>query len=274
MEAFYQDVLRFNYSQQILSPGLARFFTGRIFDACLSHGYFPTFDRMDARSMIEGVLLDPSEDVPFGALWTPHRVWHIRYDVTCLDLSHQAKRVQRKNRPFRVTVTDPFRLTPSLEVLARKYLVSCGFRSERLVQEVLPIWRGQSPYYDAVALEVFDGETPVSGGIFYRGLDSVASVFHFFDYTYARYSPGKYLILLTLEWMKAHGLRWYYPGYVVARNPRFDYKLFLGADQAAAFAPTEERYLDPAYRFDTDNPWIPFQEWMLRVPAFTDPLER
>jgi arginyl-tRNA--protein-N-Asp/Glu arginylyltransferase len=48
---------------------------------------------------------------------------------------------------------------------------------------------------------------------------------------------GKYLILLTLDYLRTNDYRYYYPGYVVEDLDKMDYKLFLGKDQAEYFKP-------------------------------------
>jgi arginine-tRNA-protein transferase len=96
--------------------------------------------------------------------------------------------------------------------------------------------------YDTHALQIWDGDRLVGMGIFDLGAKSGASILHFYDPEYARYSIGKYLILLTMDELRARGCEWYYPGYVVTDVPRFDYKFFLGRDVAEYFEPTSQTW--------------------------------
>ena len=60
---------------------------------------------------------------------------------------------------------------------------------------------------------------------------------HFFDPEYNQFSPGKYLILMTLDYCRLQGLEWYYPGYIIQGNPKMNYKLFLGQEVAQYYHP-------------------------------------
>jgi arginine-tRNA-protein transferase len=82
------------------------------------------------------------------------------------------------------------------------------------------------------------------------GAKTAASILHFYDPTYGKYSLGKYLILLTLDYLKSQHYEFYYPGYVVEGLNKMNYKLFLGKEYA--------EYFDP----ETIS-WKPFQDSIL-----------
>jgi arginyl-tRNA--protein-N-Asp/Glu arginylyltransferase len=63
---------------------------------------------------------------------------------------------------------------------------------------------------------------------------------NFYDPAYESYSPGKFLILKTLEFMREKGYEWYYPGYIIVDRPCFNYKLFLGKESAQYYCPDDE----------------------------------
>ena len=90
---------------------------------------------------------------------------------------------------------------------------------------------------------VYDGDQLIAAGYFDLGDTAAASILHFFDPQYARYSLGKYLILLTIEYLKDQGYEYYYPGYVVEGLPKMDYKLFLGKEEAEYFDPEAVAWL-------------------------------
>ncbi len=235
------------------------------FDKLVHLGAFPTFDFMDARSH-----LYDHENRIF------HRVWHIRFPVNKFNLqtiSRSARRIWKKNAGFEVTYHHPFVLTPEIEDLYTRYAENTDFDTYKRIEYVIPISDQEKTItmYDAWAIHVRDGERLVSCGVFYVGDTSAASVLHFFDFAYASYSPGKYLMLLTLNWLKLQGFTWYFPGYVVSRNKKFSYKLFFSKDYEA-FKPMVQPVLQPDFGIIDYKiePWVPFEDWMLNVP----PLKR
>ncbi len=69
-----------------------------------------------------------------------------------------------------------------------------------------------------------DGEL-VGYSYFDVGGESVASILNIYTQEHLQHSIGMYSILLQLQWCQQHGKRYYYPGYAMPENPRFDYKL-------------------------------------------------
>jgi arginyl-tRNA--protein-N-Asp/Glu arginylyltransferase len=111
-------------------------------------------------------------------------------------------------------------------------------------------------------ISIYDGGRLIAGGYFDIGQVASASILHFFDPEYKRYSLGKYLILLTIDFLKSNGFEFYYPGYVIAGNPKMDYKLFLGKEAAYYFDPGTES-------------WKIFEDAILKAEEYneTDKLE-
>lgn len=179
-------------------------------------------------------------------------VWWLRFPVRDLEDRDSHARIRRKARHLDVRLESPFRPDAASEALYARYLASVPFEGYPSIGDAL---YGESDpaagtIYDTHALVVSDAGRTVAMGIFDLGERSAASILHFYDPDYARYSLGKYLILLTLDEMRARGCEWYYPGYVVSGDCRFDYKLFLGRDRAG--------YFDPA-----EQDWRPFREELL-----------
>ena len=69
---------------------------------------------------------------------------------------------------------------------------------------------------------------------------------NFYHPDYKKYSLGKYLMLLKINHAKAMGKEWYYPGYIVPGNRRFDYKLFIGIEIAEIWVPESNNWLNYA----------------------------
>lgn len=91
--------------------------------------------------------------------------------------------------------------------------------------------------YKTKCISVFDGDRLIAGGYFDLGGNSATSILHFFDPLYKDYSLGKYLMLLTIDFLTTAGYEFYYPGYVIAGNGKMNYKLFIGKEATYYFAP-------------------------------------
>jgi arginine-tRNA-protein transferase len=65
-------------------------------------------------------------------------------------------------------------------------------------------------------------------GFFDIGQTSAAGIASFYDPAYKKFSLGKYLIYLKIEYCKKIGLQFFYPGYFVPGYSLFDYKLSIG----------------------------------------------
>ena len=147
-------------------------------------------------------------------------------------------------RPFQSPTADE-------EAFFSKYRSACGFDAYNSIQSALFGVSRRPSIFHTMALRVRDGSRLIAMGLFDIGEVSGASILHFYDRSYKGLSLGKYLMLLTIDWLKAEGFRYYYPGYIAPGNPRFDYKLFLGTEHA--------RYYE-----QTLDSWVPFSQEIMQ----------
>lgn len=108
--------------------------------------------------------------------------------------------------------------------------------------------------YNSKEVTIYDGDRLVGFSCFDVGRDSAASIVGIYDPDYQALSIGYYTMLLEVEYCRQHGIRHYYPGYVVPGYKRFDYKLRIG----------QVEYLDIAL-----DQWHPFHTW----PNWQNPLD-
>lgn len=93
-----------------------------------------------------------------------------------------------------------------------------------------------------------------AAGFLDLGEKSSAGISCFYDPEYRKYSLGKYLMYLKMEFCKQNGFHFFYPGYFAPDYPLFDYKLDL--------AKPSLQYLDLVA-----DAWIPFEEFdSSRIP--------
>lgn len=82
--------------------------------------------------------------------------------------------------------------------------------------------------YDTREIAIYDGDRLIAISYFDVGSNSMASIMGLFDPDYDKYSLGIYTMLKEVDYGIEQGLNYYYPGYVVPRYGKFDYKLRLG----------------------------------------------
>jgi len=152
-------------------------------------------------------------------------------------------------------LADPFAHKAELDALYEKYLRSVDFDGYSSIEKATYCENGLN-IYKTKAIIIKEGDRIISCGIFHRGLTSVASILHFYDPEYYRFSPGKYLILKTLDFCRKQGIEWYYPGYVIQGNPKMNYKLFLGREVAQYYYPEPH---------PLSGSWLPFRSELLSL---------
>lgn len=165
-----------------------------------------------------------------------YRVHWLRYAVNEIKDHHSHRRIRKKNKRFSFSIEDLSIIHLSHQQLYSRYRASIDFDGAATIEECL---FGEEPsggnIFKTKCLSVFDNEKLIAGGYFDVGEKAAASILHFFDPAYKKNSLGKYLILLTIDYLKSNGYHYYYPGYVVEGNSKMDYKLFLGKAQAQYF---------------------------------------
>ena len=191
-----------------------------------------------------------------------YRVHWLRFDVNRI-VSHRSHRRIRKNHvQCRVVIEPLITISEEHRNLHRKYRRSIDFDGVRSIQEGLFGEEVTESIFSTWSISVYDGVNLVAAGYFDVGAESASSILHFFDPDYAQFSPGKFLILCTIDFMRSKGLQWYYPGYVVAGKPKMDYKLFLGREVAKYFSPKEQMWKPFVDQILLDEPII--------IPVLTD----
>lgn len=186
------------------------------------------------------------------------RVHWLRFPLAALTDRPAHRRIKKLNGPFTVTIEDLVQIPMDHEELYKRYRESINFNGALSIHDSL-FGEEDAPrnIFATQCISVHDGEKLIAGGYFDLGQRAGTSILHFFDPRYKRFSPGKYLVLLTLDFLKTGGYEYYYPGYVVAGNPKMDYKLFVGK-AAAQYFDTEQQN------------WRAFQEAILISEQYGD----
>jgi arginine-tRNA-protein transferase len=170
-----------------------------------------------------------------------YRVWWLRYALKHWTLSVASKKIKKSNRHFTVEIV-PMHINEAIETLYSQYRSQLDFEPATSVQHWLYDIADKN-IYDSWLIQIKDGEQLIAAGIFDNGLFSIAGIMNFYHPDYKKYSLGKYMMLLKMEYAQANGKHWYYPGYIVQHYPKFDYKLFAGKNAAQIFIPEFNRWV-------------------------------
>lgn len=171
-----------------------------------------------------------------------YRVHWLRYNISKISDRNTHRRIRKNHPGYKVTFEPLSYIPESHRNLHRKYRKWIDFDGVRTIEEGLFGSEVITNIFPTWSLSVYEGEQLVAAGYFDVGDTSVASILHFFDPEHRWSSPGKFLILCTLDWMRSNNKNWYYPGYVVAGKPKMDYKLFIGESDAEFFDPVDGQW--------------------------------
>ena len=153
-------------------------------------------------------------------------IW-LRTVIEDYKLSKSLRKIAKKNKDHFSYVIEPYSYAEELDVLYNAY--SSTFKgalpnslSDYLMNSL------ESDIYDTKLVKVYKENKLIACSIFDCGDDTIASIFGFYDPAYSTMSLGLYTMLLEVEFCQAQDMKYYYMGYFVPGNPRFDYKLRVG----------------------------------------------
>ncbi len=157
----------------------------------------------------------------FSAIW-------IRQDLQDFKFKKRSRKLMNRNgRLFTYKIGRAVIDRPK-EILYQKHRVrfNTGGVYRSLRQSLLS---GSSfSIYDTLQIEIYDGDQMIAASFFDVGEESIASITGIFDPAYNQHSLGFYTMLLEMQFSIETNKRFYYPGYIVPGNPRFDYKSRIG----------------------------------------------
>jgi leucyl-tRNA---protein transferase len=164
-----------------------------------------------------------------------HRAFWVRYAMPELNFSASQRKMRRMISQFTIS-TAPLRITSGLEELYAIYKTGIDFEASLSVRSNLMDRRGKN-LFDTRLIRIQHGRKLIAAGIFDRGQETIAGIMNFYHPDYRRYSLGKCLMLLKMEYAIANRLQWYYPGYVALGMSKFEYKLDFDPAATQLFLP-------------------------------------
>lgn len=112
--------------------------------------------------------------------------------------------------------------------------------------------KSQKTIFSTFEVCVYDEKKLIAVGIFDLGEKSAEGITCFYDHEYGKFSLGKYLMYLKMDYCKSLGYEYFYPGYFAPGYPLFDYKLDLRKKALEYFDFVKQEWL-PFDSFDRQN---------------------
>jgi len=155
--------------------------------------------------------------------------------------------LRKRNQKFRTEIAraDIQHISEAHETLFQYYRNAVHFDASKTLVELLT-GNDIINRFDTYVLNMYDDDILIAAGFFDIGEEAAAGLTSIYHPLYKKYSLGKYLIYLKLEFCKKRNLKYFYPGYVVPGYKPFDYKL--------AIAPASLQYL-----FLATGQWVNYQ---------------
>lgn len=202
-----------------------------------------------------GQIIFTTDYIPHNDHW--YRVFWLRFRLDTISYGRKQFKLLRDNQHFSLQIK-PLEITEEAEELYRLYSSDLNFEVSPTVKNYLfdnsVFERPVQNLFQTEIIEIRDKGRLIAAGIFDNGKESIAGIMNFYDPSYHKYSLGRFLMLLKINYAKQKGKSWYYPGYIAYGYPKFDYKLFPDKNAAEIFDPNSQE-------------WLPWSESLLSALA-------
>ncbi len=153
-------------------------------------------------------------------------VW-LRIDLNADEISSTQKKIFKQNKVLKTSI-QPFKHSKYKEFLFRKYRKQLKFSPAPSLKDLLyHSHENTNSIFTTYEICVYHETQLIAVGIFDLGDKSAEGISCFYDHTYSKFSLGKYLMYLKMDYCKNLGYDYFYPGYFAPGYPLFDYKLDL-----------------------------------------------
>lgn len=202
--------------------------SGEELDHYLSEGWFRNGQRMFTTNFLN------FNSQLYSAIWLRIQLANLKEDKTL-------KKLSKLNSSFTITI-QPASITPEKEALFQEYRSGMSFNASQSLHALL---FGDSTFdiFNTYEVLLHDNDVLIGVGYFDLGNKSAAGIVSFYNLAYKKYSLGKYLILLKVNYCKELQLEFFYPGYFAPNYPAFDYKLAIGRDSLSFLQLSSQNWL-------------------------------
>lgn len=156
----------------------------------------------------------------YSALW-------VRLSLKDYQFSKSLRKLVRKNYSAFEIKFQPAEITAEKEILYQKYKNKFpGQLAPTLEDSLHEGFDGD--IFNTYETLVYDGDKLIAFSFFDLGDKAAASILGVYDHDYGKYSLGLFTVILEIIFCINNDFEFFYPGYVVPGNSRFDYKLRIG----------------------------------------------
>jgi arginyl-tRNA--protein-N-Asp/Glu arginylyltransferase len=191
----------------------------------------------------------------------------LRIDLKDFRPAKSQLKIARQNARFRTEIKTSS-IDSTKELLYARYKQSLPFEPSSSLHQLM-YGSALHNIYNSLEINIYDEEKLIACGFFDIGEKSSAGITSFYDPDYKKYTLGKHLIFLKIDYCKNLNLDYFYPGYFVSGYPFFDYKLNLSRD-AMEFLDLETKQWLPIQRFAHAN--SPYQMMIGRLQDLQEKL--
>lgn len=203
---------------------------GALLDAYLAAGYY----RMQHLIFTTNQTQLEMDGEPLPVFW-------LRTPVQNIAENKAASVIRKRCAGFRVSIKRAL-INKETNDLYALYHAHIKFTASTTCTEYLHQQQLENPF-DSWMIEVRDGHTLIAAGFFDLGKNAISGILNFYHPAYHKYSLGKYLILLKIDFALANGIQFYYTGYISTGITKFDYKLFPDAAAIEVYLPLERQWV-------------------------------
>ncbi|MEP7109564.1 MAG: hypothetical protein ABI760_16340 [Ferruginibacter sp.] len=192
----------------------------------------------------------------YSAIWL-----RVKLDQSIYDKKYLTLRKLNKGFKAEIKKAGTGTITPQHESLYQSYRQSISFEVSPSLNELL---FGNEIYnrFNTFEANIYDGDKMVAAGFFDLGKISAAGITCIYHPAYKKFSLGKYLMYLKMDFCKQQQLQYFYPGYVVPGYPAFDYKLEIGKASLQFLQLSTQQWL----------PYVPFTTTLIPLAEMLEKL--
>ncbi|MCC7030081.1 MAG: GNAT family N-acetyltransferase [Chitinophagaceae bacterium] len=156
-------------------------------------------------------------------------IW-LRHVLKNYTESSTFQKLKKRNKALRIVICKA-QIDEAHETLFELYKSSIEFEAASSLEQLLNGYVFvPAQIYNTYEVNLYDGDQLIGCSYFDIGHKSAEGISAYFDPAYKAQSPGRYMIYLQIEFCRAQGFDFYYPGYFVPGYPHLDYKLHIGTD--------------------------------------------
>ncbi len=160
----------------------------------------------------------------------------------------------KRNAAFRTTIK-PAEITDEKEELYIRYKQPLLFQPSESIYQLLMGRSNSASIYNTFEVNVHDGDKLIACGFFDLGETSAMGISSIYDPDYKKYSLGKFLIYLKIQYCKNLKLDYFYPGYFVPGYSYFDYKLTIAQPALQFLQLSSQQWQRIDFFFDDHIPY-------------------